>query len=262
MVSSILEPANLGSTILQSTVLDGLDCNRPDLDVSVIKDRTMCNATEAGRNTDKEKSIEDIHNETLLLTYLAAKMESNTAKLRAEAEEQLLAVMEEEEHLCKEIQEKKRQCLLLEKNKQMNDLLDLQIAILTPVAEVAESFTEEYKSFGTAIDTTLHELPVKNFYIEGDRREFLDRAEACLKEGEKVLVDCTRGSQADNSTTLECLKGMTKSAQDISEELSGAFSELLELSSLVSRQTVYVQQALEEEHLGPARTKQLYCGQD
>lgn len=41
------------------------------------------------------------------------------------------------------------------------------------MAEVAKQFTKDYKSFATAVDTTRHELPVKNFYIDGDRREFL-----------------------------------------------------------------------------------------
>lgn len=48
-----------------------------------------------------------------------------------------------------------------------------QIAVLTPVADAAKQFTKEYISFATAVDTTRHELPVKNFYIDGDRREFL-----------------------------------------------------------------------------------------
>lgn len=38
-----------------------------------------------------------------------------------------------------------------------------------------------------------------------------------------------------------------------------AFSELLELSSLVCRRTIHVQQSMEEEQLGPARIRELYC---
>lgn len=48
-----------------------------------------------------------------------------------------------------------------------------QIAALTPVVETAKQFTKDYKSFATAVDTTRHELPVQNFYIDGDRMEFL-----------------------------------------------------------------------------------------
>lgn len=54
-----------------------------------------------------------------------------------------------------------------------NMIIFHQIAALTPVADAAKEFTKDYKSFATAVDTTRHELPVKNFYINGDRREFL-----------------------------------------------------------------------------------------
>lgn len=54
-----------------------------------------------------------------------------------------------------------------------NIIIFHQIAALTPVAEAAKQFTKDYMSFATAVDTTRHELPVKNFYIDGDRREFL-----------------------------------------------------------------------------------------
>ena len=48
-----------------------------------------------------------------------------------------------------------------------------QIAALTPLVEKAQKFTEDYRTFARAIDTTRHELPVKNCYIEGDGRVFL-----------------------------------------------------------------------------------------
>lgn len=54
-----------------------------------------------------------------------------------------------------------------------NIIIFHQTAALTPVAEAAKQFTKDYKCFATAVDTTRHELPVKNFYIDGDRREFL-----------------------------------------------------------------------------------------
>lgn len=48
-----------------------------------------------------------------------------------------------------------------------------QIVALKPVAANAKQFTEEYKTFASAIDTTRHELPVKNLHIEEDRGEFV-----------------------------------------------------------------------------------------
>ncbi|XP_026160993.1 HAUS augmin-like complex subunit 8 isoform X1 [Mastacembelus armatus] len=240
-------------SFLHSTFSDG-HCLQPDFDISAIKDKTII---EPERNPENEKRI--IRMKTFLLAYLTAKMESNTAKFKAEAEAKILQVMEEDEILRKEVQEKKRQYLLAEKNKLMNDLLDLQIAALAPVADAAKQFTKDYKCFATAVDTTRHELPVKNFYIDGDRREFLDKAESCLKETEKLLVKCTEGDPKDNSTSLECLKDMKNTSKDISQQLSGALPELLELSALVCRRKIHVQQATEEEQLGTARTHELYC---
>ncbi|XP_036825026.1 HAUS augmin-like complex subunit 8 isoform X2 [Oncorhynchus mykiss] len=265
MMSSVLEPSQLGRSILQSTILDG-HCLRPDFDVSAIKDKTVLPnaAVEPERNDEHEKRLLEM--QTFLLAYLTAKMENNSQKLKAEAEGRIIAVMEEEELLRKEVHEKKRQYLLLEKNKQLDDLLDLQsdilyfqITALTPVADAAKQFTQEYKSFATAVDTTRHELPVKNFYIDGDRMTFLDKATASLKESEEVLLQCTQGAHHGNEKSAECLRGMKTAAQDISKQLSGGFSELLELSSLVSRQTVQIQQALEEEQLGLTRVQELYC---
>ncbi|XP_023260990.1 HAUS augmin-like complex subunit 8 [Seriola lalandi dorsalis] len=251
------EPSLLGKSILQSTFSDG-HCFRPDFDISVIKDKTVIeNATEPERNPEIEKR--DINMQTFLLAYLTAKMEHNTSKLKAEAEARILQMMEEEEALRNEVHEKKCRYLLAEKNRLGNELLDLQIAALTPVAEAAKQFTEDYKCFATAVDTTRHELPVKNFYIDGDRREFLDKAEASLKESEKLLMECTEGDHKDNSSSLECLRDIKMTSKDIGQQLPGAFSELLELSSLVCRHTIHVQQSIEEEHLGTPRTHELYC---
>lgn len=215
------------------------------------------NAVEPERNLENEKRL--IEMQTFLLAYLTAKMESNTAKLKAEAEARILQEMEEEEAWHNEVQKKKRQYLLMEKERQVNEMLDLQIAALTPVAEAAKQFTKDYKCFATAVDTTRHELPVKNFYIDGDRREFLDKAEACLKESENLLAECTEGDHEDNSTCVEYLRDMKMTSKDISRQLSGAFSEMLEMSSLVCRHTIHVQQSREEDELGNARTKELYC---
>lgn len=56
-------------------------------------------------------------------------MESNMAKLKAEAEARILQEMEEEEALQNEVQKKKRQYLFIEKEKLINEMLDLQVRI-------------------------------------------------------------------------------------------------------------------------------------
>lgn len=57
-------------------------------------------------------------------------MESNTAKLKAEAEARILQEMEEENALHSEVQEKKRRYLLMEKERAINEMLDLQVHAL------------------------------------------------------------------------------------------------------------------------------------
>lgn len=247
----------LGKHVLQSTFSDGHNLG-PDFDLSAIKEKTVLdNITESERNPENDKRT--IEMQTLLLAYLTAKMESNTAKLRAEAETRILQVMEEEESLRLEILEKKRLYEFKEKNRLLSELLDLQITSLTPVAEAAVQFTKVYKSFATAVDATRHELPVKNFYMDGEQSDFLDKVESCLKDGENLLEKCTHGNIEDNRTSLECLTSVKTASKDISQHLSGAFSELLELSSLICQQTIHLQQAAEEEQLGSTQTHKLFC---
>ncbi|XP_038157660.1 HAUS augmin-like complex subunit 8 [Cyprinodon tularosa] len=254
------ESSLLGKSVLQSTFTDG-HAFRPDFDISVIKEKTVIeNSKDAERNPENNKRI--IEMQTFLLAYLTAKMENNTAKFKAEAEAKLLQIMTEEQRLHSSVNEKKSQYLLMEKKKQLHEILDLQIDKLTPVADAANQFTKDYKSFAAAVDTTRHELPVKNFYINGNGREFLDKAEASLKQTETLLQECTRGDHVDNSTSLECLREMKTMSKDISQQLTGTCSELLELSSLVCRHSVQVQQAVEEEQLGSSRTLQLFCPRD
>lgn len=254
LATSIMAKENsstaLGKYVLQSTFSDGHSLC-PDFDISAIKEKTVLeNNAEPQRNPEKE---------TFLLAYLTAKMESNTAKLRAEAETRILQEMEEEESLRLEVLEKKRKFEFKERNRLLGELLDLQIASLSPVAEAASEFTKMYKSFAAAIDTTRHELPVKNFHMDGEQSHFLDKAESCLKDSENLLEQCTHGNIEDNCTSLECLKNMKTASKDIGQHLSGAFSELLELSSLISQQTIHLQQAVEEEQLGTAQTHKLFC---
>ncbi|KAG7283659.1 hypothetical protein CRUP_020432 [Coryphaenoides rupestris] len=258
-VSTLLEPSLLGKSVLHSTFSDGHFIS-PNFDVSFIKDKTvMLNSVEHERTPEMKKTV--IERQTFLLAYITAKMQHNTAKLKAQAEAQLLEVMEEEDRLYDEVQEKKRKYLLRERNKQMNEILDLQIAALTPLAEESKRFTEDYRTFAAAVDTTRHELPVKNCYMEADGQDFLDKAESCLKQSARVLAECTHTDQQDSSSAVDCLRGIKTASKDITQQMSGMFSELLELSSEVSRYTVQTQQALEEDHLGSTRTRELYCSE-
>lgn len=63
-------------------------------------------------------------------------MESNTSKLKAEAEARILQEMEYEHALHKEVQEKKRQYLLMEKERKINEMLDLQVCKLFAFSKI------------------------------------------------------------------------------------------------------------------------------
>lgn len=47
------------------------------------------------------------------------------------------------------------------------------------------------------------------------------KAEACLKESEALLLECTEGVNEDNSTVLECLKDVKMMSKSLSQQLSG-----------------------------------------
>lgn len=60
-------------------------------------------------------------------------MESNTAKFKAEAEKRILQEMKEEDVLRNEVKEKKQQYLLAVKERQLNEMLDLQVRAIPVV---------------------------------------------------------------------------------------------------------------------------------
>uniref|UniRef100_A0A8C1X999 Si:ch211-153a8.4 n=1 Tax=Cyprinus carpio TaxID=7962 RepID=A0A8C1X999_CYPCA len=230
---SALEASNVGGNVFQSTVLDG-HCIRPDFDVSVIKGVVLLST--ADPNTEER----DLAMETFLLAFLTAKIEHNTRKMREEAERNILAVMEKEQQLSAQVNRKKRQYLLLEKQKHPSSFM--QIEALAPVAAAANTFAEEYKSFTTAIDATRHKLPGKNVHIGEDAGQFLDKAVECLNQSAQVLEHYTKDIPTDCEASTECLREMKHTANEISQQLTRAFWDLLEVSSLVSREKVVIQQ--------------------
>ncbi|XP_060750038.1 HAUS augmin-like complex subunit 8 isoform X2 [Tachysurus vachellii] len=255
LIPGLLESSSLGGNILQSTVLDG-HCMRPDFDLSVIKENTAPASQPSAVDPSAKKR--NLELETFLLAFLTAKIENNTHKLKEEAERNLITLMEEEEKLRSKIMNKKQQCLLLKKQQQLNDLLDMQIVALTPVAETAQQFTEEYKTFASAIDTTRHELPIKNLHVEENREEFLDKALVCLNQSQSILEKYMKDVSTEGENTAACLKEIKSAAHEINQHLLSTSSDLLELSSLVSQEKVLVQQSLEEDKIGFSTVQSLF----
>ncbi|XP_060793969.1 HAUS augmin-like complex subunit 8 isoform X2 [Neoarius graeffei] len=246
-IPSLLESPSLGGNVLQSTVLDG-HCIRPNFDLSVIKENTAPTSHPSAVDLNAKKR--NLELETFLLAFLTAKIENSTQKLKEEAERNLITLMEEEEKLRSKVMNKKRQCLHLEKQQQLDDLLDLQTVALKPVTATAKQFTEEYKTFASAIDTTRHELPIKNLHLEEDRGEFLDKAVVCLKHSQCILEQYMKDVSTDSESTASGLKEIKSAAHEIDQHLLSTSSDLLELSSLVSQEMVLVQQCLEEDKIG------------
>ncbi|XP_076840573.1 HAUS augmin-like complex subunit 8 [Brachyhypopomus gauderio] len=249
-IPNTLETSRFGSSVLHSTALYSHSVP-PDFDLSVIKENAV--PSTAVLKAQKRSALD-----TFLLAFITAKIEHNTQKLKEEAERNLLVVMKEEEKLRAKLASKKRQYLLFEKQKQLNDLLDLQIEALTPLAETANQFTGEYKAFATAIDTTRHELPVKNLHIEEDGGKFLEKAVVCLNQTLSVLEHYTRGLPTDSESSAECLKDIKNTAHEIDKQLLNTSAHLLELSSLQQRETVLAQQAVEEDLMGLSTAQSLF----
>nr|XP_046158606.1 uncharacterized protein LOC123997924 [Oncorhynchus gorbuscha] len=195
-------------------------------------------AVEPERNNEHEKRLQEM--QIFLLAYLTAKMANNSQKFDVGVEGCILSVMEAEEQLRKDVHEK---------NKQLDDQLDLQITSLTPVADAVKQFTEEFQAFCHRSRHPHHELPVKNFFIEGDRIMFLGKVTASLKMSEEVLLQCTQGAQHDHENSAECLRGMKAAAQNISSQGFPSSRGSFRVGGAViagRHQTVQIQQFSEE----------------
>ncbi|TTY87654.1 HAUS augmin-like complex subunit 8 [Bagarius yarrelli] len=230
LIPSLLESSSLSGNVLQSTVLDG-HCMRPDFDLSVIKGNAATSALPS--SADSNAKNRNLELETFLLAFLTAKIENNTQKLKDEAERNLITLMDEEEKLRLKIINKKQQYLQLKKQQQLNDLLELQVVTLTPVAETAKQFTDEYKTFAAAIDAARHELPVRNLHIEEDREKFLNKAAVCLNQSQRILEEYMKDVSKESDRNAACLKEIESTAHQIYQCLPSASSDLLDLSSLL-----------------------------
>ncbi|XP_053451912.1 HAUS augmin-like complex subunit 8 isoform X4 [Nycticebus coucang] len=169
---------------LQSTFLEGHDMAPPDLDLSVIKDERMVGQLERKTKSRKPahmekcpdlyKQMEMMESQTLLFILLSEKMEKGLAQFEQEAEKKLLVLDKEKEKWQKKAHDLKRRLLLCQKKRELEDVLDTQITMLSPFEEVATRFKEQYKTFATALDSTRHELPVRLVHMGRDKQQYLD----------------------------------------------------------------------------------------
>uniref|UniRef100_UPI003F778588 HAUS augmin-like complex subunit 8 n=1 Tax=Xenopus laevis TaxID=8355 RepID=UPI003F778588 len=154
---------------LQSTLLDGHRIARPDLDLSVINDRTLQKITPRPVVTSEQKKpkrdttpvnlvpedmVEMIESQTLLLTYLTIKMQKNLFRLEEKAERNLLLVNDQKDQLQETIHMMKRDLTLLQREERLRDLIEKQDEVLTPVVTSKDPFKDNYTTFATALDST------------------------------------------------------------------------------------------------------------
>ncbi|XP_048469893.1 HAUS augmin-like complex subunit 8 [Rhincodon typus] len=175
------------------------------------------------------------------------KRENNLAKYQERAEECLLLIEEENQHLRKEIFQQKQDLLLLEKNKQLDGMIEQQVEHLRPVVASIQLFKTQYKSFGQALDTTRHSLQMKNIYMSEDLRMFLEELKIHLRTTCQILGECGLGLDRKNSKAgIE----LGKAAANTDTEMKSFFAKIEELASCISRETTLLHQELDEEALG------------
>lgn len=257
---------------LQSTMLEGHGTAPPDLDLSVINDksvfrkppqldRTMSKEAELSttpqkkrtlhkRRRDLQKTLDVMESQTLLLTLLSVKMENNLALLEEKAGRDLAAMCCEKERLQRRVLELRRQLLLQQKHQELTAILDAQMELLSPFQAVAERFKEQYKTLATALDTTRHELPMQAIHVRGSGQELLDDLQPALRTTLQLLGElgiCSPDSSIQEPCLLEELRSLTV-RKDL--ELRRIVDQVIELSSQASKEVALINQEVWEEAPG------------
>ncbi|XP_047554606.1 HAUS augmin-like complex subunit 8 [Lutra lutra] len=274
------DSSGIGKGDLQSTLLEGHGTAPPDLDLSAINDKSMIRKTPQLEKTmskrtdsssfsssqrkspDLSEAMEMMESQTLLLTLLTVKMENGLTSFEEKAERNLLIMCKEKEKLQKKAHELKRELLLTQRKRELADVLDAQIEMLSPYEAVAERFKEQYKAFATALDTTRHELPVKSVHLDGDGQRFLDNLQQELTTTCHLLEELGIGSLEENMKALDLLSELKEMTQRKDLELRRSFAQVLDLSAEASREAALINQEVWEEAQGLEASSQWYFNQE
>ncbi|XP_028354870.1 HAUS augmin-like complex subunit 8 isoform X2 [Physeter macrocephalus] len=246
------DSSGIGKGDLQSTLLEGHGTAPPDLDLSAINDKsvvrktpqlekTMSKKAESSsfsasrkKSPDLSEAMEMMESQTLLLTLLTLKMESGLSAFEEKAEKNLLIMCKEKEKLQKKAHELKRQFLLSQRKRELADVLDAQIEMLSPCEAIAGCFKERYKTFATALDTTRHELPVRSVHLDGGGQCFLDKLQGELTTTCHLLGELGISSSEENVKALDLLRELKEMIQKKDLELQRTFLTM-RLSSTSSK---------------------------
>uniref|UniRef100_A0A8D0WXM5 HAUS augmin like complex subunit 8 n=2 Tax=Sus scrofa TaxID=9823 RepID=A0A8D0WXM5_PIG len=271
------DSSGIGKGDLQSTLLEGHGTAPPDLDLSAINDKsmvrktpqlekTMLQKTESSsfsalkkKSPDLSQAMEMVESQTLLLSLLALKMENGLAAFEEKAEKNLLLMCKEKEKLQKKTHELKRKLLLCQRKRELTDVLDAQIEMLSPFEAVASRFKEQYKTFATALDTTRHELPMRSIHLkDGDGQRLLDELQPELMTTRHLLGELGIGSSEENMKALDLLNELKEVTQMKDLELRRSFAQVLELSAQASKEAALINQEVWEEAQGSKASSQWY----
>lgn len=269
---------------LQSTLLDEDKVSRPDLDLSAINDKTVrkkssgsnsahkktpgstsaCKGDTGTRQktkkagNDSDAMMEELESQTLLLTYLRIKAGKNLAELEKKAEKNLLMLCEEKERQQEKLCKLKREILLKEREQKLDDALDKQMEVLSPLVPVCEQFKEQYKSFAVSLDATRHELPIKNIHIEGDMLTYLDELRKQLTITQELLAEVMPSYSEESAKAFSVLKELKEVSQKLDKELQRSFTQVQKLSFEVSKEVSLHNQGICEENHGLDVVKHWY----
>ncbi|NWZ69265.1 HAUS8 protein, partial [Acrocephalus arundinaceus] len=199
-----------------------------------------------------------LESETLLLTYLRLKTEKRVAKMEKKAEKNLLKLCEEKRRQQQQLWELKREILLQEREEKLNETLDKQIEVLSPLVAVCEQFKEQYKSFAAALDATRHELPIKNIHIEGDKQAYLDELGTQLMITQELLTEVMPNHSENIAKALGALKELKEVSQQLSKGLQRSFTDVQNLSFEANKEVALHNQHVCEENHGVDVVKHWY----
>ncbi|NWW86068.1 HAUS8 protein, partial [Rhynochetos jubatus] len=199
-----------------------------------------------------------LESQTVLLTYLRIKAENNLAKLEEKAEKNLLMLCEEKERQQEKLFALKREILLREREQALDDALDKQMEVLSPLVAVCEQFKEQYKSFADALDATRHELPTKNIHIEGDMLTYLDELRKHLTVTQELLAEVMPSYAEESAKAFSLLKDLKEVSQKLDKELQRSFTHVQNLSFEVNREVSLRNRRICEENYGLDVVKHWY----
>ncbi|XP_068090256.1 HAUS augmin-like complex subunit 8 [Hyperolius riggenbachi] len=274
--STVVDESLLWKDDLQSTLLDGHKLVRPELDFSVINDKTLQKLTPKSSLISKLKKpkretapisnvpgdlVEMYESQTLLFTYLTLKMKKNMKLLEEKAERNLLQASQEKNKLQEKVHQLKHDLSLSRREEQLSDLLSQQAEGLVCSSEVMEQFKDNYTTFATAVDCTRHQLPVNNIHVVGTRQRYLDNIQKQLSTTESLLEEAIPRTSNGSTDVLGTIKNLEEIALKTDGELSRSLHQILELSSKVNKEISLQNQKSVEEKCEMDMVKQWYFDQ-